>query len=785
MTRHFFIAVLSLFSITVFSQENYNLVQRGHLTFPGKSLANIGGYVDSLGNEYALVGTSTGLSIVDVTDPDNPALRFDVDGVENFWREVKTWNGFAYVTTEGNNGGLTVIDLRELPDTVISRVYFGDGDINGDLRTIHALHIDNGFCYLYGSNIGVGGIVILDLADPWNPEFAGLFNGRYVHDGYVRGDTVWACHIYDGFFAPIDVANKANPVSLVEQETPGNFTHNSWLTDDGKFLLTTDENTSSFLASYDIQDVGNISESDRYQTAAGSGAIVHNAHILNDFAVASWYTEGVVIVDAARPHNLIEVAKNDFTSFEGDGFNGCWGVYPFLPSGNLVASDIENGLFVLTPTYQRGCYLEGSVSDSLCGTDLSGVLVTITEINVSETTGQEGIYRTGTVVPGSYTVTFSKPGYQTRTLNNVNLQNGVLTEININLFSSDLVQINGNVTTGLSNPVDNAFVAIYDVQNSFQLSTDENGNYTKCDLLEGDYSVVTGEWGFVTQCVNDIAVSGSSTNVQTLLPRGYYDDFQFNFGWTVVSTATAGTWERALPAATNFNGIPSNPGVDVDGDCNGFAFVTGNTPNATPGANDVDNGYTRLTSPLMDLTGTQNPYINFYRWFFNAGGNDTPNDSLLIRLNDGVQTITVLSIGRNDSPSQWVSQSIQVKDFIQNLGTVRFIAEAWDFDNGHLVEAGIDRFSITDSSLVSVNKIKESTQLTIFPNPSKGAATLSFSSDADHVLIADISGRTIAHLPVSTGTHTVQLPQNIGTGVYFVRLFNGTATIGTTKWLQE
>ena len=29
------------------------------------------------------------------------------------------------------------------------------------------------------------------------------------------------------------------------------------------------------------------------------------------------------------------------------GTDGTWGVYPFLPSGNLLVSDIENGLFVL------------------------------------------------------------------------------------------------------------------------------------------------------------------------------------------------------------------------------------------------------------------------------------------------------------------------------------------------------------------------------------------------------------------------------------------------------
>ena len=85
-------------------------------------LANIGGYVDSLNNEYALVGTSEGLDIVDVTDPSNPVIRFSVPGPQSNWREVKTYRKFAYVTTEGG-GGLVIVDMSQLPDTVFYKSY--------------------------------------------------------------------------------------------------------------------------------------------------------------------------------------------------------------------------------------------------------------------------------------------------------------------------------------------------------------------------------------------------------------------------------------------------------------------------------------------------------------------------------------------------------------------------------------------------------------------------------------------------------------------------------------
>ena len=780
-----------IFCSSLSAQENYNMVVRSHLTFPGKELANIGGYVDSLGNEYALVGTTAGLSIVNVTNPDNPVMAFEVPGVNSIWREVKTWQGFAYVTTEGTNGGLTVIDLRELPAGINSHVYRGDGAILNQLSKSHSLHIDNGFLYLYGSNIGIGGVVFLGLNDPWNPTYLGKYDERYVHDGYVSGDTVWASHIYDGIFTAIDASDKTNPVTLGSQTTPGNFTHNTWLTDDHNVVLTTDEVTNSYLTSYYIDNLNNITELDRYQTAPGGNSIVHNTHVLNDYAVTSWYTEGVVIVDAARPANLIEVAKNDFTTFEGGTFNGCWGVYPFLPSGNLVASDIEGGLYVLTPTYVRGCYLEGIVRDSACGAVLDGVTVSIVEIAVSEQTGIDGTYRTGTAIPGTYTITFSKVGYDTYTLNNVNLANGVLTEFEISLYIPNSFALNGIVVNTSGDPVASALVSLADATSSIQLSSDVLGDYTKCDIQPGTFQLAIGKWGFVTVCESNFALNSNSPAVETALERGYYDDFQFNFGWTVTSTSPTGIFERALPAATTLNGALSNPGTDVSGDCNGYAYVTGNAVGAGAGTDDVDDGYTRLTSPAMDLTLYNEAYIYFHRWFFNGGGTGAVNDTLYIRMsNNGGTPVTVKKIAQDLSASQWQPELIKVHDYFAVPGQVRFIAEAVDNPNGHILEAGIDKFYVIDSFTVNtpVTAIDEIT-LQAFPVPAEDVVNVRWQVQEHStnltMRVTDISGRVIDILPILGNEGVISLGAKLPSGVYLVQLFDAGSCLKTTRIIMS
>jgi hypothetical protein len=85
----------------------------------------------------------------------------------------------------------------------------------------------------------------------------------------------------------------------------------------------------------------------------------------------------VNIVDVTRPENMVETGKYDtYPQGSGGSFDGCWGVYPFLPSGNLVVSNITPGeLWILTPSYQRACYLEGKITDASTGAPISGAQV--------------------------------------------------------------------------------------------------------------------------------------------------------------------------------------------------------------------------------------------------------------------------------------------------------------------------------------------------------------------------------------------------------------------------
>lgn len=400
------------------------LQQIGHLPYAPLSLAGCWHYVDSSGGEYALVGTSKGLSIVDLSDPTQPVERFAVPGLSNNWREVKTWNGFAYVSTEANNSGITIVDLRELPDTVTWKTWYGPGT-DTLIRRCHALACADGYLYLFGGT--QNGAVICDLADPWNPQVKSIYPQPYVHDGYIRGDTLWSSEIYAGQFSVIDVSDKTKPIVLATQPTPGRFNHNTWLSDDSRILFTTDEKPNTPLGAFDVSNPDNITQLDLYFPSQRPSFEVHNVRVLNDFLINPSYGGQLTIVDAHRPDNLIE------TAWASLGNSLVWDADPYLPSGILFAAAKNEGLFIFQPTYERAAYLEGRVNDAATGQPLGKTKVVLASTPNGDVTRPDGLFKTGAAQPGFYTVQVGKIGYKPLTVSGVELKRGETTWLELTL----------------------------------------------------------------------------------------------------------------------------------------------------------------------------------------------------------------------------------------------------------------------------------------------------------------------------------------------------------------
>ena len=781
MKKLFFFVSL-IISFNVYSQSNSNISLIGTLNYPGTEGNDVWGYVDSTGREYALVGMQNGFSVVDLSDPYNPTESFFISGAQSIWRDIKVWDHYAFVTTDEGADGLLIVDLNDMTGNTY---HFSITDENGNFMfsQAHNLYIDEfGKAYIFGGNVGGNtqnnaGALILDVTNVSLetgsivlPTILGIFDNFYLHDGMARGDTLWGSAVYEGKFFAIDVSNPSQPVifndSLAFYQTPNAYTHNCWISDDGKTLFTTDEQSGAYIASYDVTDLENIQELDKIQSSPEIGTVIpHNAHVNGDFLVTSYYRDGIVIHDISFPNNMVEVGHYDAYSGGGTGFDGSWGAYPYLPSGYVLSVEINSGpnsegqLLVLEPEYERAAFLEGTVKDSLSGQALSNSLVRILTYNIISTTSNLiGNYFMGIENANTYDVEFSKEGYFTDTVQ-VTLINGEVVTKNIALLPKNSFSKTGKIVDSQGIGIPNCNILISSNFYNDSLTTNQDGEFTLDTLYQSDYVFYYGSWGYRTKC-DVITINNDSLPLMLNLNDSYYDDFTFDFGWTVSGNSSSGIWEIGNPNPTIENGEIYNPSDDIDSDCYTNALITGNALGGGSTADDVDDGFTLITSPLFDLSSYNNPTIKYYEWFANGSGWSDGDDSLNVYLSNGITTKMITStIGQLNN--QWIEKNINISQYINPTSEMTISFKVTDFNPyNHLVEAGIDGFEIYEDNSVSTNNNYNSDE-SIYPNPAENLINVSFNGIKN---IFDLSGLLIH----STENKAIDI-SSLNAGIYFIK----------------
>ena len=331
---------------------------------------DIWGWVDSQsGNEYALMGMTNGTAFVDVTDPENPVFlgRMPTQTGNSGWRDIKVYQDHAYVVADNAGAhGLQVFDLTRLRGLTSPQTFSADV-LYGDFANAHniAINEDTGFAYAVGTNTCGEGLHIIDIRTPNNPLFAGCHSTVDTHDtqcvSYQGPD---ADHLNQEICASsnqnhvelVDVTAKASPVTIsaVSYSQLG-FVHQAWLTEDHRFLLVGDEADESTFGVPTRTHVFDVADLDApvyvFAYEAATAAIDHNLYVLGNRIFEANYTSGLRVLEFGDLANreLMEIAFFDtFPSSDATEFAGAWSVYPYLPSGTIIVSDISNGLFILS-----------------------------------------------------------------------------------------------------------------------------------------------------------------------------------------------------------------------------------------------------------------------------------------------------------------------------------------------------------------------------------------------------------------------------------------------------
>lgn len=784
--RYLLILIGTLIFSNSDAQQDFNL-ELISKSFTGETYNDVWGYVDSTGVEYAIMGSRDSTKIWSLEDPASPILRASILGPSGTWRDIKHFEDHLYVTSDQGADGLMIIDMSGAPTNIISKFWrptITIDDIEEPLNRCHNVYVDpeTGYGFLSGCNVANKGVLILDLnQDKANPVHVGTVNAAYAHDCYARNDMLYTADIYEGGFSIYDITNKSNPVLLGHQTTSRDFCHNIWISDDGNFAFTTDERGDAWVDSYDISDPKNIKFLDKFKPleTENQGVIPHNTHYLDGFLITSWYSDGVVVIDANKPDNLIKVASYDTELVETNGFKGTWGAYPYLPSGLVLASDRSKGLFVLQPKdndgnlgYQRASYLEGKVTDFNTGAKIPNVTISISASQDNRgRTDILGEYKTGLAKSGEFEVTFKHPQYNTVTILTT-LVSGETTMLDVQMTNGLMT---GKVVNKDNNEVISGAEIVFNSEEGgapLLATSNEDGEWELYLSTTSTYQVNVGKWGFLNKTTS--FQYETSQNLQIELEEGYQDDFFADLGWSSDGTAPEGQWEIGDAALVQGFGSVIQTDEDISTDIGSNYYVTGaSSTNAE--SNDVDNGTAVLTSPTMELSSYNRLELSYYVWFYNFTFASATPDTMNVYITNGTDSHLIQSI--TESSSMWSGkyEFTLTQDQISFSDDMRIVFSLESTDGNNVLEAGIDAFKLEGFLNTSIiNSDLAADEIQVFPNPSTYYITIKLDDSwptKNEAVITDTNGRILLNTQIDSNEASFPIA-NFPNGVYYIQVKN-------------
>jgi len=610
----------------------YNSSEISHFFQSGQLYADVWGD----GNfAYAAHHLQRVVDILDITDPQNPVLAatYDSGVVGASAQDVKVAGGLMFVGLESVSPGCQIVDVRD----PYAPVKLTDVSV---LPGVHNVFYDQGWLYLVDSSQTLIDIVDLRDYDPDDPpaeidtsfwRITGV-GGTLVHDITVQDGRLYAS-AWDSLRV-YDVSDVANELPPFLGSAPGASVHAAWPTDDGRFLVVSEEHSVSGLTLYEVFDEGDsvtLEVRDYFFLSSLRAGSVHNPLVDGYRVYASWYASGIQVLEIDPDTATWSlVASFDTSPADGDDsiFAGCWGVYPFLSPDRVLASDRMTGLWVVDvkPNVLRFKYPEGlprTVEPDVA----AAIVVEVAEVGappLSSTVTRHAAVDGGP--PSDQTLTDQGAGVYAGTLPAAAC--GSVLELS---FSAE-----NTLGTPFADPPPGAPVPSFRVD------------------------VATG-----------------------IVPV-FADDFELDMGWTVADVGvSSGAWERGDPRGTG-----AQPENDASGEGDGACFFTGQgAVGGSIGSADLDGGPTILTSPEIDLSAGGG-IVSYSFWLFN----DDETDDLVVEVSAN-GTDWVEARRYDGLLGGWREDRFDTADFVAPSAQtqVRFVIV--DGLGASVTEAAIDSFS--------------------------------------------------------------------------------------------
>lgn len=315
------------------------------------------------GREYAVIGSTAGTHVFDITDNDSVHQVAFFEGAYTgtgvIHRDYDYYNGYLYMVCDEGSSTLQIADMQNMPD-VASVVY----DSNELFARSHNIFIDTAKARLYAcapanSQGFVYSMMVYNISNPTTPTLMSIPDlPHYTHDAYIRNDTAYlnlsgyGLGVYD--YSNPFAANTLGTLTDYASFTQG-YNHSGWLNEKGNIYVFADENYGYPLKVCDVTDLSDIKVVSTLSSGGGPNSIPHNMMIKDDLVYVAYYHDGLQVFDISVPEQPVKTGSFK-TYYEDDHeyYSGAWGVHVF-PSGKIAVSDMQFGLYIVqaiptTPT---------------------------------------------------------------------------------------------------------------------------------------------------------------------------------------------------------------------------------------------------------------------------------------------------------------------------------------------------------------------------------------------------------------------------------------------------
>ena len=354
----------------LYNSENVNILYNWadtslELNGLGGSYTEVYGYADQ-NREYAILGSTYGTHIIDVTDPLSSIEVTRVQGAFSSstvtHRDYHTMGKYLYAVCDQGESTLQIIDLSNLPESV--EVVYDSDEL---FSRSHNIFIDTLVQKMYSCSTKgfdssgaywTSSLCVYDLSNPIAPSL--LYNmGEYIpstHDIWVDNDTAFINCPGTGTLV-WEFLDTPSQLSTFTSYPDFGTNHSGWKL--GDTYIFAEENSGYDLKVVDATDVTNLELLSTFNSDVNEYSIAHNLMIKGDLVYVSYYHDGLQVFDISDPENPVKVAYYDTYMPENTGgYAGAWGVYVFLPSGNILISDVQSGLFVLEMNFEQQQYIQ-------------------------------------------------------------------------------------------------------------------------------------------------------------------------------------------------------------------------------------------------------------------------------------------------------------------------------------------------------------------------------------------------------------------------------------------